>query len=132
MAKGHGGIRGAFYHPSDGPPARSVRIPDRLYPTSRPLGLWCARQVLGLGPASPQGPATIGDEYRRFSARDALLIFQVELTLGEERSPAPNSGHRCSGFRRTAIPLRGRWFEVDSGTNSRHSPFSDQKKFRRD
>jgi superfamily II DNA or RNA helicase len=63
-------------------------------------------------PPRPKVRATIGGRVPRVLGKDALLDFQVELTLGEERLTAAEIRALLKGSDGLQF-LRGRWVEVD-------------------
>ena len=65
-------------------------------------------------PPRPKVRATIGGRVPSLLGKDALLDFQVELTLGEERLTAVEIRALLKGSDGLQF-LRGRWVEVDRG-----------------
>lgn len=63
-------------------------------------------------PPRPKVRATIGGRVPSVLGKDALLDFQVELTLGEERLTASEIRALLKGSEGLQL-LRGRWVEVD-------------------
>lgn len=63
-------------------------------------------------PLRPQVRATVGSRVPSLLGKDALLDFQVELTLGEERLTASEIRALLNGSDGLRF-LRGRWVEVD-------------------
>ena len=104
---------GELYHPLRWSAAEAFQFLTDV-PKLEAAGI-VARAPRGWGSGRPPRPkvsATIGGRAPSVLGKDALLDFQVELTLGEERLTAADIRALLKGSDGLQF-LRGRWVEVD-------------------
>jgi non-specific serine/threonine protein kinase len=104
---------GEIYHPLRWTPAEALQflkdVPalEAAGIVVRTPGAWASRR-----PARPTVRATVGGRVPSALGQSALLDFNIELTLGDERLTAAEVRSLLSGSDGLQF-LRGRWVEVD-------------------